>query len=78
MHQNAISMHMKKRRTTLILDDELLERAQELTGIKEKTSIVHEGLRTLIRLESARRLIALGGSQPKMKRIPRRRSRLAR
>lgn len=71
-------MHMKKRRTTLILDDELLERAQELTGIKEKTSIVHEGLRTLIRLESARRLIALGGSQPKMKRIPRRRSRLAR
>jgi len=70
-------MHMKGKRTTLILDAELLERAGELTGIKEKTGVVHEGLRTLIRLESARRLIALGGSQPKMKRIPRRRSRIA-
>ena len=69
-------MHMKTR-TTLIIDDELLERAQKLTGMKEKTAVVHEGLRALIRLESARRLIALGGSQPKMKRIPRRRSPLA-
>jgi len=69
---------MSKRRTTLILDDELLERAREMTGITEKTAIIHEGLKTLIRLESARRLIALGGSQPKLKRIPRRRPPIAR
>ena len=68
-------MHM---RTTLILDDKLLERAREVTGIKEKTAVVHEGLKALISREAARQLVALGGSQPKMKRIPRRRSRLAR
>ncbi len=63
-------MHM---RTTLNLDDELLEQARKLTGTKEKTALVHEGLRTLIRLESARQLAALGGSQPQLKPIPRRR-----
>jgi Arc/MetJ family transcription regulator len=49
-------------RTTLILDRELVARAQALTGIGEKTAIVHEGLRALIARESARRLAALGGS----------------
>ena len=49
-------------RTTLILDRELVARAQALTGIAEKTAIVHEGLRALIARESARRLAALGGS----------------
>ena len=69
-------MHMA--RTTLILDDELLEEARRITGLKEKTAVVHEGLKTIVRLESARRLAALGGSMPKLKRIPRRRSRPAR
>jgi Arc/MetJ family transcription regulator len=49
-------------RTTLILDHELVSRAQALTGIAEKTAVVHEGLRALIARESAKRLAALGGS----------------
>ena len=51
-------MHM---RTTLILDDVLLERARRLTGIAEKTALVHAGLEALIAREAARRLAALGG-----------------
>jgi Arc/MetJ family transcription regulator len=51
-------------RTTLNLDDALVERARELTGIEEKTALVHEGLRALIAREAARRLAALGGSAP--------------
>ena len=49
-------------RTTLILDAELVARAQALSGISEKTAVVHEGLRALISRESATRLAALGGS----------------
>jgi Arc/MetJ family transcription regulator len=52
-------MHM---RTTLIIDDELLGRARKLTGLSEKTAVVHAGLEALIARESARRLAALGGS----------------
>ena len=62
-------MHM---RTTLILDDALLERATLLSGLREKTAVVHAGLEALIRRESARRLAALGGSDAKAK-APRRR-----
>jgi Arc/MetJ family transcription regulator len=61
-------------RTTLILDESLLERARELSGIKEKTALVHAGLEALIAREAAKRLAALGGSQPQLKDIPRRRS----
>ena len=75
MHTPAIFMHM---RTTLIIDDELLERAQKLSGIHEKTAVVHAGLEALIARESARRLAALGGSDRALKTIPRRRSRAAR
>lgn len=63
-------MHM---RTTLILDDELLARAAQLSGIKGKTAIVHAGLDALIARESARRLAALGGTDPDLRPIPRRR-----
>lgn len=52
-------------RTTVTLDDELVERAMELTGISEKSALLRDGLETLIRVESARRLAALGGSDPK-------------
>ena len=48
-------------RTTLILDAELIARAQALCGIQEKTGVVHEGLRALVARESAKRLKALGG-----------------
>lgn len=58
-------------RTTILLDDALLKQAQELTQIKEKTALLHEGLRALISQASRERLIALGGTQ-KSARAPRR------
>jgi Arc/MetJ family transcription regulator len=51
-------------RTTLALDDELLEKAQAYTGLREKSALVREALRALIERESARRLARLGGSEP--------------
>ena len=60
-------------RTTLILDDALIDRARGLTGVQEKTALVHEGLRALIARESARRLAALGGTDPGARVTPRRR-----
>lgn len=62
-------------RTTLILDDALLARAQQLSGMREKTAVVHAGLHALIARESARRLAALGGSERALKVPHRRRSR---
>lgn len=59
----------------MILDDELLGKAQRLTGLAEKTAVVHAGLEALIARESARRLAALGGSEPRLKPVARRRSR---
>jgi len=64
-------MHM---RTTLILDDRLLQRARQLSGISEKTALVHAGLEALIARESGKRLAALGGSEPGLRKIPRRRT----
>lgn len=61
-------------RTTLAIDDALLERAMELTGLKERTVLVREGLRALIERESARRLARLGGSEPQLESVPRRRA----
>lgn len=61
-------------RTTLNIDDKLLEKAQLLTGIKEKTAIVRNGLQALIERESSRRLASLGGSEPELEKIPRRQS----
>lgn len=60
-------------RTTLALDDELLARAQAYTGLNEKSALVREALRALIERESARRLARLGGSEPQLAPIPRRR-----
>jgi Arc/MetJ family transcription regulator len=62
-------------RTTLALDDELLEIAQAYTGMREKSALVREALKALIERESARRLARLGGSEPNLKSIPRRRPR---
>ena len=59
-------------RTTLNIEDELLAKAANLTGIKEKTSLVRLGLEALIAKESAKRLAALGGSEPNLEMIPRR------
>jgi Bacterial antitoxin of type II TA system, VapB len=60
-------------RTTLILRDDLFRKASELTGILEKTALVHAGLEALIAREAARRLAALGGSDPHLEKPPRRR-----
>ena len=60
-------------RTTLNIDDDLLQQAKNLTGFTEKTALVREGLKALIERESARRLAKLGGSQPQLDDIPRRR-----
>jgi len=59
-------------RTTLNLDDSLLEKAGYLTGMKEKAALVREGLKALIERESARRLARLGGSESELAAIPRR------
>ena len=64
-------MHM---RTTLNIDDKILEKAALLTGIKEKTSLVRLGLEALIARESSKRLAMLGGTEKALTGIPRRRS----
>jgi Arc/MetJ family transcription regulator len=60
-------------RTTVTIDDELLARATELTGITERSALLRDGLETLIRVESAKRLAALGGSDSDATAAPRRR-----
>jgi Arc/MetJ family transcription regulator len=61
-------------RTTISLDDDLVAKAQEYSGITEKTALVREALKVLIQLEAARRLAALGGTMPELEDIPRRRA----
>lgn len=60
-------------RTTIALDDDLIEKAQALTGSTEKTALVREALKALIQRESARRLALLGGTEPLLDTVPRRR-----
>ncbi|MGV8057444.1 MAG: type II toxin-antitoxin system VapB family antitoxin [Smithellaceae bacterium] len=59
-------------RTTLNIEDKLIEKASNITGIKEKTALVKLGLEALIARESARRLAKLGGTQKQLQAIPRR------
>ncbi len=61
-------------RTTLNLDDALLAEAGDYAGLKEKTALLHEGLRALIQREAAARLAALGGKDRKAAAAPRRKS----
>ncbi|MBN2318096.1 MAG: type II toxin-antitoxin system VapB family antitoxin [Acidobacteria bacterium] len=61
-------------RTTLNIDDVMLKKASRLTGVKEKTALVRMGLEALIARCSAQRLAALGGTEPDIRNIPRRRS----
>ena len=60
-------------RTTVNLDTDLLAEASRLTGMTERTALLHAGLRALIERESARRLARLGGTQPDLGPVPRRR-----
>ena len=63
-------------RTTVNIDDRLLEEVQRLTGRRSRTALVQEGLRALIERESARRLARLGGSEPQLESVPRRQVRV--
>lgn len=60
-------------RTTLAIDDDLLEKARAMSGLSEKSALVREALKALIERESARRLARLGGSEPDASAAPRRR-----
>ena len=60
-------------RTTINIDDEKLCRAIELTGVKEKTALIHRGLDEIIARESAKRLAKLGGTERRIKPVFRRR-----
>jgi Arc/MetJ family transcription regulator len=59
-------------RTTLNIEDSLMDKASKMTGIREKTALVRLGLEALIARESARRLARMGGTQKNLKAIPRR------
>ena len=72
MHESCILIHM---RTTLNINDDLLKQAARLSGITEKTAVVHAGLEALVARESAKRLAAMGGSEPRVRKIRRRRPR---
>jgi Arc/MetJ family transcription regulator len=61
-------------RTTVNLDDELLAKAAEMTGIQEKPALLREALTALIQREAARRLARMGGTEPGIKAAPRRRA----
>jgi len=61
-------------RTTLNIEDKLLKKASDLTGVKGKTSLVRMGLKALISLESSRRLAKLGGTEKDIITVPRRRA----
>ncbi len=67
-------MRLKQMRTTLNIEEELIDKASKLTGVKEKTSLVKLGLEALIARESSKRLAKLGGTEKKLKMIPRRRT----
>jgi len=63
-------------RTTLNIDDNLMDKASKMTGIKEKTALVKLGLEALIARESGKRLARLGGTQKQLESIPRRKGAL--
>jgi Arc/MetJ family transcription regulator len=73
MHIDAYIPPGGNMRTTLNIEDNLLEKVSKMTGIKEKTTLVKLGLEALIAMESSKRLAKLGGTEKKLKMIPRRR-----
>ena len=77
-HQVMLSLmhHLRDdtMRTTITLDDALVEKARKLSGIAERSALLQEALRALIARETGRRLARLGGSEPQLKPVPRRKS----
>jgi hypothetical protein len=76
MHIQAYGFFLggENMRTTLNIEDRLVDKASKLTGIKEKTMLVKLGLEALIARESSKRLATLGGTEKRLKAIPRRRA----
>jgi Arc/MetJ family transcription regulator len=74
MHESWRAIGM---RTTINVDEQLLAEAQRITGVRERTALIHAGLRALIERESARRLAKLGGSEPGLTAVRRRRPKSA-
>jgi Arc/MetJ family transcription regulator len=64
--------NVRRTRTTVTLENDLIRKAQEYTGVKEKSALIREALTQLVQREAARRLAALGGTMPDLQRIPRR------
>ena len=62
-------------RTTVTLDDDLLARAEELTGVRERSALIRDAVELLVRIESGRQLAALGGSDSAAEAAPRSRER---
>jgi len=75
MHNDAYTLYERRpyMRTTLNIEDELIKKVSKFTGIKEKTTLVRLGLEALISRESSKRLSKLGGTEKRMRIIPRRR-----
>lgn len=74
MMSKVMQSPLEAMRTTVTLDDELLARAEQLCGDLERSALLKEALRALVQRESAKRLAALGGSEPALEPIPRRQS----
>jgi Arc/MetJ family transcription regulator len=74
----ALLCMLMRMRTTLIIDENLFERAAKITGIRQKTALVRAGLEALIAREAGRRLAALAGAEPALCAVPRRRTRTSR
>ena len=72
---DASYLRKEHMRTTVTIEVKLLDKAAKLTGIREKTSLVRLGLEALIARESGKRLAKLGGTEKRLKMIPRRRIR---
>lgn len=73
--RNASYLRKEHMKTTVTIEVKLLDKAAKLTGIREKTSLVRLGLEVLIARESGKRLAKLGGTEKKLKMVPRRRLR---
>jgi Arc/MetJ family transcription regulator len=69
----SVANEVQFMRTTVALDDKLIEKAQAVTGMTEKTALLREALKALIERESARRLARLGGTEPDLSVVRRRR-----
>lgn len=61
-------------RTTVTIDDELYEKALAMANPgMDKADLFREAIKTFVRVQAAKRLAALGGTEPEIQDIPRRR-----